>query len=147
MADTHDLVLPLATLWWQNMMQQSGQSCWLGPRYMFATTNVPKTCHERCLYYTRKICWQWQWIVTELPNVSVFCLLTKNSSSVYSGCTKHVGPALDLNKPNASSIAAQTLPPWLELCIDALLKAHSRRILDLKVEMLVVTTYLKKYDF
>ena len=30
------------------------------------------------------------------------------------------------NKPNASSIAAQTLPPWLELCRAALLKAHSR---------------------
>ena len=25
--DTQDLVLPLATLWWQNMIQQSGLAC------------------------------------------------------------------------------------------------------------------------
>ena len=89
-----------------------------------ATTNAPKTCHERCSYYKRQICWQWQWIVTELLSVSVFCLVTKLLRKCILWLHKTCRTCA--NKPNASSIAAQTLPPWLELCIAALLKAHSR---------------------
>ena len=39
-ADTHDLVLPLATLWWQNMMQYSGHTCWSAPKWML--------CNNEC---------------------------------------------------------------------------------------------------
>ena len=39
-ADTHDLVLPLATLWWQNMMQYSGHTCWSTPKWML--------CNNEC---------------------------------------------------------------------------------------------------
>ena len=39
-ADTHDLVLPLATLRWQNMMQYSGHTCWSAPKWML--------CNNEC---------------------------------------------------------------------------------------------------
>ena len=52
---------------------------------------LPRGCSHLC--YACMHAWQWQWIVTELPSVSVFCFADKKISCAYSGCTQHVVPA------------------------------------------------------
>ena len=52
---------------------------------------LPRGCPRLC--YACMHAWQWQWIVTELASVSVFCFADKKISCPYSGCTQNVVPA------------------------------------------------------
>ena len=65
------LVLPLATLWWQHMMQQSGQACWLGPLWMLC--NNDEWMHLRhAMKGVRTISARFVDSDSELLNVSVY---------------------------------------------------------------------------